>query len=137
MKNKNIARNYLRLINYIIDNIVILILFVFFSYITYLFLLNSNINSNFEFNHWHYLLFYNFYYIILEKTTTKTVGKFLTKTKIVSKNFDNLTLEQIIIRSFSRILVFEVFFYFTKNPIGLHDKLSNTIVIKEYKISKS
>lgn len=73
------------------------------------------------------------YYSIFESVTGKTIGKYITKTKVVKKNGDKIKLRHAIIRSICRCIPFDVFSFLGNNPIGWHDSISKTIVIKENK----
>jgi uncharacterized RDD family membrane protein YckC len=69
------------------------------------------------------------YYIITEYFFQKTLGKLITKTKVIStKTFEKPTLLQIIGRTLSRSIPFEYFSFFASTE-GFHDKLSKTRVI--------
>ena len=82
-----------------------------------------------------------FYYTIQEYLFQTTIGKVPFKLKVISTKSNpffkkeggsNLTFFQILIRSLTRLLfVIDIFFFFFKRPIGLHDITSKTIVIKK------
>jgi len=78
------------------------------------------------------ILFLTFvaYYLIMEALCQKTVAKFLTKTKVASTNGDKPKITAILKRTFCRLIPFadQISFLFTRK--GLHDKLSDTVVIK-------
>ena len=75
------------------------------------------------------------YYYIMEVTCQKTVAKFITKTKVVTKNGRKPTKSDILARTFCRLIPLDqISFLFTRN--GFHDRLSNTQVIKDEKIEK-
>ena len=42
---------------------------------------------------------------------------------------EKLTLSDVIIRTLSRFIPFDVFFFFSKRPVGLHDMISKTVVV--------
>lgn len=70
------------------------------------------------------------YYAIMEIKFQKTIGKFVTKTKVVKVNGEKPTEGDIIIRTFCRFIPFDRFSYlFDKN--GFHDYLSKTQVIRD------
>ncbi|MVM37941.1 hypothetical protein GO730_10615 [Spirosoma sp. HMF3257] len=69
------------------------------------------------------------YYILTELLFQRTLGKVLTKTKVVSLTGDKPSLLQIIFRTLSRSIPFEYLSYFVTVE-GLHDKLSKTRVVK-------
>ena len=76
------------------------------------------------------LIAFSTYFIILEYRYQKTLGKFITKTKVVTTNGEIPTLGDIVRRTFRRLIPFDnISFLFTKN--GFHDYLSNTTVVKE------
>ena len=82
-----------------------------------------------------------FYYTIQEYLFQTTIGKVPFKLKVISTKSNpffkkeggsNLTFFQVLIRSLTRLLfVIDIFFFFFKRPIGLHDITSKTIVIKK------
>ena len=70
------------------------------------------------------------YYAIMEIKFQKTIGKFVTKTKVVKMNGEKPTDGDIITRTFCRLIPFDrLSFLFVKN--GIHDFLSKTKVIKD------
>ena len=70
------------------------------------------------------------YYIAMEVVFQKTLGKFITRTKVVTVNGQKPKEQDIILRTLYRMIPFDhISFLFTKN--GLHDNLSKTKVIKE------
>jgi len=74
--------------------------------------------------------FYIFYYFIQEYIFNTSIGKLIFKLRVVSAvKGDKPTLTQIIIRSFTRLIPIDFFFFFTKRPIGLHDIVSKTVVL--------
>ncbi len=68
------------------------------------------------------------YYILTEYPFQKTLGKLLTKTKVVSLTGHRPTLKQIILRTLCRSIPFEYFSYLVTVE-GIHDKLSKTRVV--------
>ncbi|WP_140485227.1 RDD family protein [Flavobacterium sp. GSA192] len=69
------------------------------------------------------------YYLLTEYKFQRTLGKVLTKTKVVSSSGDKPTLKQLIFRTLSRSIPLEYFSYIVTVK-GIHDKLSSTRVIK-------
>lgn len=70
------------------------------------------------------------YYTLMEVLTKgRTIGKFLTGTKAVSKNGSDLTWKEGIIRSLCRLIPFEAFSILFGE--AWHDSLSKTVVIKK------
>lgn len=70
------------------------------------------------------------YYALMETKYQKTIGKLITKTKVVNKNGTKPQGGDILRRTFCRLIPFDrISFLFTPN--GFHDRLSDTTVIKE------
>ena len=70
------------------------------------------------------------YYFVFEATTSRTLGKLVTGTKVVNENGGKPTLGQIAGRTFARLIPFEAFSFFGTPTRGWHDSLPNTFVIK-------
>ena len=132
LKKNNMSNNaklIKRLINYLIDSLCILILFVLLlralpfilKMVSFDFVLDVNI-----------ILFvvFVFYYIIFEGISGRSLGKYITRTKVVGLNGKRPRFIQILIRTFVRLIFIEVISYLRKRPIGWHDKISNTVVIE-------
>lgn len=80
------------------------------------------------------LLTYFGYYIHMEHRYQKTIGKYVTKTKVVNIYGQKAKFSQIIQRSFCRILPFDPFtFFFPKKDMEFHDVFTQTKVINDYK----
>jgi len=61
----------------------------------------------------------------------KTLGKYITKTRVVTETGEKPTFEQILGRSFSRAVPFDAFSFLNDEASGWHDKWSGTIVVKD------
>ena len=72
------------------------------------------------------------YYLILEYTLNKTIGKFITHSKVVNLDFSKPNFFQLIIRTVIRFVPFE-FLSFINMGKGWHDLLSKTLVIEDKK----
>ena len=134
-----------RLVGFIIDYTVIILLnsviaMLILPLITSL--LNINNSGDIGFVFWVlFLIIFIFYYMIQEYFFKTTIGKLAFKLKIVSAKTNislgsektkNPTLFQIFVRTIVRLLFFiDTFFFLFKRPIGLHDIISKTIVIKK------
>ena len=137
----NVANSTLRLVNFIIDSIALLIIGFIISttYGLTVFILNIEINptnySTFEFFSIAIYFFTFFgYYIILESKYQKTLGKMITKTRVVNEKGEKPKLSTITARTIYRLIPFDrLSFLFLKN--GIHDMISKTIVIKANKIN--
>lgn len=78
-----------------------------------------------------YLMYFS-YFIITETIWGKTGAKFITKTKVVLKNGSKPKPRDIFIRTLCRIIPFEALsFLGSQNPVGWHDRLSNTVVVDD------
>ncbi|ARS36724.1 RDD family protein [Pontibacter actiniarum] len=72
------------------------------------------------------------YYSVLEYRFQKILGKWITRTKVVSLTGDKLTAGAVFRRSFARLLPIDWASYlFTRN--GMHDALSGSRVVKDRK----
>ena len=119
---KNIDKGT-RLTNYLIDLIAIYILWFVIIYIS-----QSN-NSD-------YFIFYSvmfLYYSVFENINGQTLGKIVTKTKVVNKNGTKPKFFRILIRSLSRIIPFDGFSYLFGIELGMHDLLSSTKLSKNFR----
>lgn len=72
------------------------------------------------------------YYLIFEFTLNKTVGKFITHSKVVNLHFLKPNFFQLIIRTVIRFVPFEFLSFFNMGK-GWHDLLSKTLVIEDKK----
>lgn len=71
-----------------------------------------------------------FYYFVFEATTSRTLGKFITGTKVVNQNGQTPTRGQIAARTLCRLIPFEAFSFFGAPPVGWHDSIPKTFVVK-------
>ena len=124
-----------RFLNFIIDFFACLIIAFILSLILGFFI---NSSDGLFIQLFAYLMFFGTffaYYALMETKFQKTLGKFITKTKVVKMNGDKPENSDIIMRTFCRFIPFDrVTFLFMKN--GIHDFLSKTTVVKD-KIAES
>ncbi len=73
---------------------------------------------------------YSSYYLLFEFYTGKTIGKFITGTRVVNEKGGNATFNQILGRSLSRLIPFEPLSFFGATGRGWHDRFSKTYVIE-------
>jgi uncharacterized RDD family membrane protein YckC len=121
-----------RFLNFIIDSIAFLIVFAILGFIIGLF---YNTNNQIILQLAGYILlavaFFG-YYIFMEYKYQKSIGKLITKTKVMRADGEKAQLGDIVARTFCRLIPFDRMSYlFTSN--GFHDRLSNTTVIKDEK----
>lgn len=69
------------------------------------------------------------YYMICEATMQRTIGKFATNSVVINEYAEAPSVENLLGRSFSRIVPFEAFSCLSER--GWHDKWSNTYVVTE------
>jgi uncharacterized RDD family membrane protein YckC len=70
------------------------------------------------------------YYIVLEGAFGRTIGKFITGTRVVRFDGYKPHLPQIIGRTFARFIPFEPFSFLGGSGYGWHDSLSGTRVVR-------
>ena len=70
------------------------------------------------------------YYFVSEAFTGQTFGKMITRTHVVDDFGNKPSIARIALRSLCRFIPFDVF-SFLFNPIGWHDSLSKTYVVKK------
>lgn len=71
------------------------------------------------------------YYIIMEAAFGKTLGKFVTGTKVVTENGEKPTTGAIVGRTLCRLIPFEAFSLLGSKAIGWHDSIPGTRVIRD------
>lgn len=134
-----LASRWQRLLNYIIDVIIVYVLIIVLSFIVALIatLLGfmsiierlSNL-SDLE----GYLVFFMImipYFTIMESISSKTVGKFITKTMVVLEDGTKPQSGTILRRTFCRIIPFDGFSFLGDPSRGWHDTISDTYVVKK------
>jgi uncharacterized RDD family membrane protein YckC len=69
------------------------------------------------------------YFLIMESVTGRTLGKFITGTKVLKEDGSELTPQDVLIRSLCRFIPFEAFSFLGTPPRGWHDTISKTVVV--------
>ena len=117
-----------RFLGFLIDNLVILILYTLIVLIIFnLYGISIDISSHPVLL---YPLFIIFYYSIQEFIFNTTIGKSVFKLMVISTSTEEkLSLLTVLLRTFSRFIPFDVLFFFSKRPVGLHDMISKTVVV--------
>ena len=69
------------------------------------------------------------YFLVMESTTARTVGKLFTGTRVISAVSEPLTFNQVLVRSLSRMIPLEPFSFLGGTTSGWHDTLSKTRVV--------
>ena len=70
------------------------------------------------------------YYLVMESTMGRTVGKIVTGTKVVNEDGYEPSFNQILGRTFARIIPFEAVTFLGHETRGWHDSMPNTYVVK-------
>jgi uncharacterized RDD family membrane protein YckC len=70
------------------------------------------------------------YYIGMEGTSGRTIGKMITGTKVVDENGGKPSFGKIVGRTFARMIPFEIFSFLGAEGRGWHDSLPGTYVVK-------
>ena len=117
--NLEIMKKRIRLYNFLIDSLVFFVIVMIFTM-----LLNEYVAQ--EDLKYMMILVYYLYYFIMEWTTGQTVGKMITKSKVVTSDTqEKPTVSRILIRTLCRLIPVD-FFSYLFIPIGIHDRLSKT-----------
>jgi uncharacterized RDD family membrane protein YckC len=133
-----LASNAQRFANYIIDFIAQLIMAILLLIILSTLSGIMGFNGIYKFHNINKLQEYLiggmviiFYYIPFELFSSRTLGKYITRTIVVDENGLKPSSGQIIKRSFCRIIPFEVFSFLGSPCHGWHDSLSDTYVVQK------
>jgi len=118
----------LRVLNYMIDTLSIVIIFYLSLKILTVSTKYISIEFSIDFSLLLLLIFFT-YYLLFETITSRTVGKYVTRTKVVSDSGDKPTFGKVLIRSIVRVFFVEVISFFSSNPVGWHDRISGTKVV--------
>ncbi len=117
--NLEIMKKRIRLYNFLIDSLVFFVIVMIFTM-----LLNKYVAQ--EDLKYIMISVYYLYYFIMEWTTGQTVGKMITKSKVVTSDTQEKPSASIIfIRTLCRLIPVD-FFSYLFIPIGIHDRLSKT-----------
>lgn len=122
--------SWTRLIHFIVDLIGFFLIAMILSLVVGLLVPTSDQTTIGLIGYLLMLVSFFLYYVFMEYKYQKTIGKFLTKTKVVMSDGSKPELNEIFIRTACRLIPLDrISFLFTRN--GFHDRLSNTTVIKE------
>ncbi|MCK7591591.1 RDD family protein [Subsaxibacter sp. CAU 1640] len=110
-----------RLANYLVDLLVILICYMVWMTLFDLYRMEGVV--------FYAIMFV--YYLLFEALSGQTLGKKLTKTKVVLRDGTKPSFFRIVMRSILRIIPFDGVSYLFGYEIGLHDLLSSTKLSKE------
>lgn len=130
-----------RIINHIVDSIAIYVLYIVFLLIfgVVMELVSPGSSANLDvessnFKTLSYLSFFAvmvFYYTLFETISGKSLGKLITKTKVIDDDTNiKPTFTITFIRSLCRLIPFDAFSFFFYDAGGWHDRISKTRVVK-------
>ncbi|HSI69727.1 MAG TPA: RDD family protein [Gillisia sp.] len=128
--------SFSRFLNFIIDILILLVLTYLLSLFVDLFIQTSD--QDLLQLYGYLFMFGSFfaYYAVMEIMYQKTLGKFITKTKVVKVDGSRPETSDIIGRTFCRFIPFDrISFLFTKT--GIHDYLSKTRVVKDISVKNA
>ena len=110
-----IMKKRIRLYNFLIDSILFYIIILVISILLKEYVERQNLK-------YLMILFYYLYYFILELTIGQTIGKIITKTRVVTvDNNEKPSFTKIFVRTISRLIPIDLF-----SSNGIHDSLSKT-----------
>ena len=130
-QNKSYSPIVLRLINFLVDSITILLIIFSIAYVigNYGVSFNSYV-VNYIYSTLLVLISFIGYYLILEFKFQTTLGKLLTRTYLVDIKGNKPSFSLVLKRVLIRLIPIEpLSFLFSKN--GWHDKFSKTCVLKK------
>ena len=118
----------IRLFNWLLDTFVCLVFFIVFIKLSFQGKPSDNTLRALKY---YFLLLNAFYYLLLELIFKTTIGKIITRTKIVGENNEEIKLKNILIRTLARFIPFEgISVLFNDDNLTLHDTLSKTKITK-------
>lgn len=127
--------SWTRLIHLIVDSIVFFLTAIILSIILNLFLSTPDQETMTLISYGLFFVAFFLYFVFMEYNYQKTIGKFLTKTKVVMNDGRKPELNEIFIRTACRLIPLDrISFLFTRN--GFHDRFSNTTVMKDEKLAE-
>lgn len=124
----HLVSGMVRFVNFVIDNSIVLLLSAMIQASGLLGEFGYARNVIFSPN---YILASLCYFVTSEYFFKKSIGKLVTKTRVVRKDGRAIKFTNILIRTLCRHIPFEPLSCFGSNVVGWHDSLSNTLVVKE------
>lgn len=125
-----------RFTNYIIDRIVFTLalygIIISLTMVPFFYSFITEINTVVDYI-FSSVIFALLYFSIETLTGGKTIGKYITQTRVLTVKGKKPNFNHYLARSFSRIVPFEPFSFINDVSNGWHDKWSETIVIDERK----
>lgn len=71
------------------------------------------------------------YYVLMEGTTGKTIGKYITKTKVITEDGEKPTMTTALLRSLCRFIPFDAFSFLGAAGRGWHDRFAASRVVND------
>lgn len=133
----NLASAGKRFGNYIIDIIAFWILIILLGVIYGVFLVatdSDDVTADGSADVLLYIIVYGIYFLYfygMEAAFQKTLGKMITKTKVVTMDGQKPTNTNILGRTACRFIPFDAFSFLGSKAIGWHDSISKTYVIND------
>ena len=112
----------IRLYNFLLDS-----LFYLVTVFILILLLESYFNK--AFLKWILIAYYYIYYLTFESLFGQTIGKLITRTRVVSLDDSNASFLKILLRTLLRLVPIDFISYLI-SPNGIHDNLSKTKLVK-------
>lgn len=124
-----------RFVNFVIDEVLYLILMLFFVNPIAIAILGDALTSNFLVNFLFNSFFLFLYYFVFESAFQRTPGKLITGTKVIMEDGSKPDIVTIAKRSLTRAVPFEVISIYTGNEsekkgTWWHDRWTSTRVVK-------
>ena len=126
-----------RFANFLIDLVILYILTFMFAFTVAMILaavypdaLKYMVEGNVLLNYGFAFVVWSLYYGLLEGGTGRSIGKFVTKTKVVDMNGNIPSYGAIFKRTLSRFIPFEAFSFLGSDAVGWHDQISDTRVVE-------
>lgn len=69
------------------------------------------------------------YYMVFETVTGRTLGKYITNTKVLTEDGQKPEADKILYRTLSRMIPFEAFSFLGDEGRGWHDSIAKTVVV--------
>lgn len=117
-----------RFMNYLLDYVFFIVLLVIYYA---LFGTSDTTSTSEEDTSLLFYLIYPLYFVFFEGIWQKTPAKFLSRTKVITRDGAKPSFGTIIVRSLCRLIPFDALSYFSVNPVGWHDSISKTLVVDE------
>lgn len=132
LKSENQPTHLLkRMINYLIDIFTMSIVLVIYISWENKLLLEGSPNALINEKYFTIIIIQFVYYTFMEYKFGKTLGKIITKTKVISTDGSELSFLQVLGRFLGRLIPFELVSGLFTNGYFWHDSIAKTMVIDE------